>query len=128
MARPWEAREGSPDPLGVSRIEADGAFNFAIYSRHAIAVTLLLYANGDFIRPRTTIALDPHRNKSGRVWHCRLTDGELADAEYYGYQATGESGPFHRFDAEKLLLDPWAKGVFFPPNYDRGAASRRGSN
>ena len=43
----WYAIEGSASPLGVTWIDAEQAFNFALYSRHATAVTLLLYAAGD---------------------------------------------------------------------------------
>ena len=40
----WEQSEGSSLPLGVTWIEAEQAFNFAIHSEHAESVTLLLYA------------------------------------------------------------------------------------
>ena len=35
---------------------------------------------------------------------------------------------WHCFDPDKVLLDPYAKSVFFPPAFDRAAASRPGSN
>ncbi len=35
---------------------------------------------------------------------------------------------WHCFDPDKILLDPYAKSVFFPPTFDRAAASRPGSN
>ena len=42
---------GRPWPLGVEWVEADDAFNFALYSRHATGVTLLGYAEKDLARP-----------------------------------------------------------------------------
>ncbi|MDA7663018.1 glycogen-debranching protein, partial [Pirellulaceae bacterium] len=34
----------------------------------------------------------------------------------------------HSFDSEKLLLDPHAKMIHFPPKFDRAAAIAPGSN
>ena len=68
----WFTTEGSLSPLGVTWVPAEEAFNFALYSKHATAVTLLLYASGDVIHPRRRLALDAIANKSGRVWHCRI--------------------------------------------------------
>ena len=49
--------------------------------------------------------------------------GEVADGTIYGLVAEGD-GP--RFDASKLLLDPRATEVWFPPGHDRQRARRRG--
>jgi isoamylase len=123
----WEAREGSASPLGVSRVAEERAHNFALYSRHATRVSLLLYAD-DFVHPALRLDLDPVRNKSGRIWHCRVSDDALGSARYYAYSVDGESGAYHRFDPAKVLLDPYAKVVFFPPAFDREACRRPGSN
>jgi len=40
----WCSAEGLPSPLGVTWIEKEEAFNFALYSKHATDVTLLLYS------------------------------------------------------------------------------------
>jgi glycogen operon protein len=45
--RNWYALEGSPSPLGVTWIEDEAAYNFALYSKHATQVTLLLYSEID---------------------------------------------------------------------------------
>ena len=51
---------------------------------------------------------------------------------YYAYKIDGprSSGPldWHAFDPEKVLLDPYAKTVFFPPGFNRQAAERAGPN
>jgi len=128
--RDWEAIVGSPGPLGVTWIEAESAFNFALYTKYASAVTLLLYSPQDFATPVFQLSLDPLQNKSGPIWHCRIPLAATNNATYYGYMVNGPSAPDPggRFDREKVLLDPYAMGVLFPPNFSRRAASRPGSN
>ncbi|HEY5947400.1 MAG TPA: isoamylase [Kofleriaceae bacterium] len=122
----WAAAEGLPYPLGVSWCEEDRAYNFALYSKHATSVRLLLFAEQDFATPRADIALAPLVNKSGRVWHCRVSEAVANECTYYGYVVEGPApaGPFevHAFHREKLLLDPYSRCVAFPPNFDRNAA------
>jgi len=47
----WEQAEGSPLPLGVTWIEDDQAFNFAVHAEHADSVTLLLYSPENLVNP-----------------------------------------------------------------------------
>ena len=126
----WFASEGSPLPLGVTWIEDEAAYNFALYSKHATAVTLLLYSEIDMSAPTYEHRLDPLINKSGRIWHCRLRRSAIPDARYYAYQVAGpkalEEG--HRFDPRKILLDPYARCVCFPSRFSRATASVPGSN
>jgi isoamylase len=125
----WEQAEGSPLPLGVTWIEEEQAFNFAVHAEHAEGVTLLLYPSTDLINPLVTYRFDFLRNKSGRIWHCRIPLSEIAAARYYGYSVSGEAvSALHSFDPQKVLLDPYAKWVFFPPEFDRNLAMREGSN
>ena len=125
----WEQAEGSPLPLGATWIEAEQAFNFAVHAEHAESVTLLLYTAADLVNPLLVYRFDFLRNKSGRIWHCRIPLREIGDACYYGYSVSGETLVFiHSFDPEKILLDPYATCVFFPPDFDRKLAMREGSN
>jgi isoamylase len=39
----WRARDGSPLPLGAIWVAEQAAYNFALYSKHAESVVLLLY-------------------------------------------------------------------------------------
>ncbi|MFY9645821.1 MAG: isoamylase, partial [Terriglobales bacterium] len=130
MKRPtWEQVEGNPLPLGASWIEAEQAFNFAVHSEHAESVSLLLYSPADLVNPSLTIQLDFLHNKSGRIWHCRVPIAKMGGARYYAYSVSGESIPhLHSFDPQKVLLDPYAKCIFFPPAFDRNLAMREGSN
>ena len=126
----WFALEGSPSPLGVTWVENEAAYNFALYSKHATAVTLLIYAEIDFATPTYEHRLNPLINKSGRIWHCRLRKSSIPDARYYAYQVAGpkEVDEGHRFDPRKALLDPYARCVCFPTMFNRAAASSPGSN
>jgi glycogen operon protein len=127
--RGWVELEGSPSPLGACWLEASQSWNFALYSKHATGVTLLLYGDEDYERPLYEIALDYLVNKSGRVWHCRVPAARMAGARYYGYRIDGPREPWNgqRFDPDKVLLDPYARAVFFPPGFDRESARRPGS-
>ena len=125
----WEETEGTPLPLGATWIEEQQAFNFAVYAEHAETVTLLLYSAADLANPILTFQFDFLRNKSGRVWHCRLPLEEMRGARYYGYSVSGQAvSELHRFDPDKVLLDPYAKCVFFPPEFDRNRAIGPGPN
>jgi len=125
----WAQTEGSPLPLGVTWIEREQAFNFAVHSEHAESVTLLLYSATDLVNPLVVFRFDFLRNKSGRIWHCRLPISEIAAARYYAYSVSGPTGPqLFSFDPRKVLLDPYAKCIFFPPAFDRELAAREGSN
>lgn len=125
----WEQAKGSPLPLGETWIEAEQAFNFAVYSEHAESVTLLLYAPADLVNPLLEYRFDFLRNKSGRIWHCRIPISEIGEARYYGYSVSGEAVSYvHSFDPRKVLLDPYAACVLFPPDFDRKLAMREGSN
>ena len=128
----WSETEGQPFPLGITWIEEERAYNFALYSKHAESVTLLLYSVDDVVHPVRTYRFDYLKNKSGRVWHCRLGESVLAGATLYAYRVDGPkpTNPleWHSFDTEKVLLDPHAKGVFLPARFDRRAAMHPGSN
>jgi isoamylase len=130
----WYSTEGSPFPMGVTYIAGEDAYNFALYSKNAGSVTLLLYNDQSFIVPILTVALDYLVNKSQRIWHCRIPNAQIGDAIYYAYQVTGnpdiadEPAYWQHFDPEKILLDPYAREVFFSPDFDPVAAIQPGSN
>jgi len=110
----------------VSWCAADDAYNFALYSKHATSVRLLLFGDADLATPQFEGALDPLIHKSGRVWHCRIPAAVIAGCRYYGYRVDGPSPvglyEIHAFHPEKLLLDPYARCIALPPGFDRAAA------
>ncbi|HXJ57545.1 MAG TPA: isoamylase [Verrucomicrobiae bacterium] len=119
---------GRPWPLGVEWVPADEAFNFALYSRHAVGLTLLCYQEQDPLTPVLEFRFEHPAHKTGSIWHCRIPAGELRGATLYAYRVEGPQEPErgHRFDPGKVLLDPYAPSVFFPPNYSRPACAGPG--
>jgi glycogen operon protein len=119
-------------PLGAAWIEEEQAYNFSLYAQHAESVVLLLFGEDDLARPLVEHRLDPRVNKTWNVWHCRLAGPEVASARYYAYCIDGPRGDGpgsrHAYDPQKVLLDPFAKEVLFPPGFDRAAARQPGSN
>ncbi len=115
-------------PLGARWIEAEKAFNFALYSRHATAVTLLCYQEKNPAVPVFEFKLEYPAQKTGSIWHCRVPVHLLAGANLYAFKVEGPHQPEHghRYDPQKTLLDPYAPAVFFPPNFSREACSRPG--
>jgi isoamylase len=120
--------EGRHAPLGPTWVEEHQAYNFALYSRTATGITLLLYTEANPATPVAQVRLDPRRNKTGRIWHCWLPVEELAGATLYAYRVEGPFEPAagHRHDPRKVLLDPFAPAVFFPPDYSRNACAGPG--
>ena len=126
----WHAVEGTPSPLGVTWIEEEAAYNFALYSEFATHVALLLYSEPDLSIPTYEYLLDPLANKTGRIWHCQVRAHSVPQARYYAYRIDGprETTEGHRFDSQKVLLDPYARCVCFPTGFSRQAAREPGSN
>ncbi len=126
----WDRSEGTPGPMGVSWIPSLQAWNFALYSRRATGVTLLLYSAADQVTPVLAVPLDPAVNKSGRIWHCWLPSAAARNAAYYAYRVEGryDRARGFCFDPQKILLDPFAPAVFFPAAYDRESAVQPGPN
>ena len=116
--------------MGVTWISSLHAWNFALYSRRASGVTLLLYAAGDPVHPIFEVRLNPRLNKSGRIWHYWVPAQQAKGAAFYAYRVEGRHDPQvgYCFDSQKILLDPFAPGVYFPPGYDRMAAAKPGAN
>ena len=70
--------KGYPLPPGVY-LHGSGA-NFALLSRHASGVFLLLF-NDDPEHPFQTIELDPFQNKTGDIWHIMVERSEEHTSE-----------------------------------------------
>ena len=96
---------GKNFPLGAT-LDGDGV-NFAIYSKHATEVFLLLFDKSDG-EPSDIIQL---KQRDKFIWHARVNG--LRAGQLYGYKVRGEYRPEWglRFNDAKLLLDPYAKAV-----------------
>ncbi len=100
---------GFPLPPGAHLV--DGGANFALASRHATRVWLLLYADPAAAEPAVTIELDPVRNRTGDMWHVWVAG--VAAGQAYAYRVDGPDDPAdgHRFDRRQVLLDPYAQAL-----------------
>ena len=98
---------GRPMPLGATLFE-DGT-QFALFSRHATAVTLCLYRDETRVHPDAEIALDRDRHRTGDIWHVAVEG--VGVGWCYLYRVEGPFAPQlgHRFDERRLLFDPYAK-------------------
>jgi isoamylase len=85
----WGGKEGLPLPLGASWVDDEKGFNFAVYAEHAESVTLFLFSAQDLVEPILTFQFDFLRNKSGRIWHCRIPLNQMCNARYYAYSVSG---------------------------------------
>ena len=99
--------EGRPWPLGA---HWDGSgVNFALFSAHAELVELCVFEGSAMhvqLLPKCT----------DQVWHGYLPGA--APGLCYAFRVHGPAAPGHRFDAQRLLLDPYAReltGIF---NYE----------
>ena len=100
---------GSPLPLGATLVR-DG-INFAIFSRHATTVTLVLFHAGQQ-RPFFEIGFDVRFNRTGDIWHAFVLG--LDPGVRYGYRMDRKpdtNKKIHRFDPDLLLLDPCARAI-----------------
>jgi glycogen operon protein len=117
---------GTSAPLGAS-VGPDGV-NFSVFSKNATLVELLLFDRADAAEPSRVIPLDAPAHRSYHYWHAFI--GGLGPGQVYAYRAHGPFAPERglRFDARKVLLDPYGLLVAVPDAYDRLAARRPGDN
>jgi glycogen operon protein len=112
---------GTPHPLGIRWDEARQGYNFSIWSKTATSVRLLLFRQAAPYEVVYEYEFDPFLDKSGAIWHCFISVARVGPADCYAYRIDGPDIPGYFFNDNKLLLDPWAKVVFFPPDYSRAA-------
>lgn len=116
---------GRSYPLGAT-LCAGGA-NFSLYSRHATNVELVFFNQADDVVPARVVPLDPVINRTYYYWHTFVAG--VVPGQIYGYRVQGPVLPDRglRFDASKVLLDPYGRGVVVPRGYNRDAARREGN-
>jgi isoamylase len=104
----FSTRRGSCRPFGAT-LQADGV-NFAVFARHAHAVSLVLFREGRE-EPVAELALDPVLHKTGDVWHVFVHG--LSSDYLYGYRVEGPNTPKsgHRFNSSVVVLDPYARAI-----------------
>ncbi|MES2697073.1 MAG: glycogen debranching protein GlgX [Verrucomicrobiota bacterium] len=106
--------KGQHFPLGANWT-GDGV-NFALFSENATGVELCLFDKlGEPEAVRVALT-----EKAGHVWHGFLP--ELKPGQLYGYRVHGPYDPNrgHRFNANKVLLDPYAKAIAGKVDWSEG--------
>ena len=105
VVAPSAVWRGRPYPLGATW---DGAgVNFALFSKHAERVELCLFDP----KGRREIERVALTERTDFIWHCYLP--EARPGLLYGYRVHGPHDPDrgHRFDHNKILLDPYARMI-----------------
>jgi len=97
--------------------------NFSLYSRAAARVELLLFDHEDDAIPARIVDLDAASNRSYHYWHVFVPG--IKAGQLYGYRVHGPWDPANgqRFDATRVLLDPYARAVAVPLDYSRAASA-----
>ena len=96
---------GHPWPMGAS-VDEDGV-NFAVFSANATMIEVCLFTD-DGRTELTRIALP---DRDGDIWHGHIAG--LGPGTRYGLRAHGPYEPEHghRFNPNKLLIDPYARRI-----------------
>ncbi|RAU82524.1 glycogen debranching protein GlgX [Pontibacter arcticus] len=97
---------GSPYPLGATY---DGkGVNFALHAENATDVELCFFSSEEENNASVSVKLT---ERTHQVWHAYVPD--MKPGQLYGYRVHGPYEPEngHRFNPNKLLLDPYAKAI-----------------
>ncbi|GAB1540805.1 glycogen debranching protein GlgX [Scytonema sp. NUACC21] len=104
----YQVEPGNYRPLGS--LPDENGVNFSIFSEHATFVELLLFDKHDDLEPIQIIELDPKINKTFHFWHTYVKG--LKPGAAYAYRIDGPQnlhGAGHRFNRNKVLIDPYSK-------------------
>jgi isoamylase len=109
-ARVYAVRPGSRFPPGATALPE--GVNFCIFSRHSTRAELLLYEAPDSREPFQIVTLAPLLNRTFFYWHVLIED--LPPHTCYTWRIDGPRDTQltgRAFDADKELLDPFARAV-----------------
>jgi isoamylase len=109
QAIPYSYEPGLSRPLGAT-VYPNGV-NFAVFSRDAISLELLLFDEHDEVEPVQTIHLDRRFHRTFHFWHIFIVG--LKPGMHYAYRVHGTEDLYstgNRFNRNKVLLDPYALG------------------
>jgi isoamylase len=103
--------------LPYGAILRNGGVQFAVFSRSATAMRVLLYDHAGDYEPSRVVDFDRALNRWGDVWSLFVPG--IGAGQLYHFQAEGPFDPEHgcRFDSTARLIDPYAKalaGEFLP--------------
>lgn len=117
---------GRSYPLGAT-YTGDGV-NFSVFAEFAEEVELSLFDHEDDGLARHVIELEPESHRTFNYWHIFVAG--VKPGQRYGYRVRGPYDPHggHRFNGDKLLLDPYGKALATPRHYAPQKANRIGDN
>lgn len=121
----FQIRSGHPRPLGAT-VTRDGV-NFSLYARHATAIRLLFFDHAYDTEASWWVDLSPQTHRTYDYWHV-FVEGARA-GQLYAYRVDGpwETVKGHRYNWNKVLIDPYALGVV-SDYYERAQACHKGDN
>ena len=99
---------GRPHPLGAT-LDENGV-NFSVISVNATSVELLLFDHYNDVQPFATVLFHPVANRTFYFWYAYVRG--IKPGVHYAFRVDGPWAPDsgHRFDKDKLLIDPYSKG------------------
>lgn len=108
MSNNYKVSKGKPHPLGATP-DKNGV-NFSIFSENATAIELLLFEKHDDKEPFQVIQFDTIENRTFHFWHVYVEG--LKPGTNYTYRIDGpqDRSQGHRFNKNKVLIDPYSKG------------------
>jgi isoamylase len=126
MALHPRTQPGRTSPLG-SKVSPEWV-NFSVFSNGSTQVELLLFERVDDAKPSVVIPLDSVNHRTYHYGHVFVPG--LQAGQIYGYRAFGPCEPLRglRFDAGRVLFDPYGRAMAVPDGYSRIRASVPGDN
>ncbi len=97
------------------------SWTITLWSASAVLVRLLVVDRDDPFG----VVRDEVMVRDGDVWSITVACADIGNADLYGFRVEGHG---HRFDSAKVLLDPEATQVWFPPEHDRDLAAVHGAD
>ncbi len=121
----FSVSSGSPLPFGAWVVR--GGINFAVFSKHATEVRLVLYFGSD-ADSIMELPFDPRMNRTGDVWHMFVHGLDPGIRYCYRMDRVPNEAPLiHRFDHDLTLLDPYARAVVGGEVWDAPAGEGQSS-
>jgi isoamylase len=114
-------RPGASSPIGAT-LAADGV-NVSVYAKRATSVELLLFDDPEHDTPTRVIPLDA-AHRTGPYWHAFVPG--VGAGQAYAFRVDGPWVPERglRFDRDRILVDPYGRGLVVPTGYRRTGGGR----
>ncbi|RLW68664.1 MAG: hypothetical protein B6D68_03210, partial [spirochete symbiont of Stewartia floridana] len=113
----FQLKPSQPATLGAV-IHGEGV-QFALFSRNATGVSLLLFDRAEDDQPSRRVTLDPKINRTGDCWHIFVK--AIGEGQLYLYQVDGpdDAEQGQRYNKDDLLIDPYCKALTGRPPWAR---------